>query len=93
MQPVLYPVADAFALKQWSRLLSPLSSATTRQDQAKDPAKRLHRFEKEYASLLVSLCISASESCQQQQQQELQRVARLTLETVDMENVLQLVAR
>ncbi|KAI9155149.1 hypothetical protein HJFPF1_07723 [Paramyrothecium foliicola] len=36
----------------WSRLLSPLSSGTTRKDQAKDPAKRLHRFEKEYGSLL-----------------------------------------
>ncbi|XP_044721220.1 retinoic acid induced 16-like protein [Hirsutella rhossiliensis] len=36
----------------WSRLLSPLSSGTSRQDQAKDPAKRLHRFEKEYGSLL-----------------------------------------
>ncbi|KAJ6437706.1 armadillo-like helical protein [Purpureocillium lavendulum] len=36
----------------WSRLLSPLSAGTSRQDQAKDPAKRLHRFEKEYGSLL-----------------------------------------
>ncbi|KOS22481.1 UPF0518 protein [Escovopsis weberi] len=36
----------------WSRLLSPLSSGSSRQDQAKDPAKRLHRFEKEYANLL-----------------------------------------
>jgi hypothetical protein len=36
----------------WSRLLSPLSSGTTRKDQAKDPAKRLHRFEKEYGNLL-----------------------------------------
>ncbi|KAL6693769.1 Retinoic acid induced 16-like domain-containing protein [Trichoderma pleuroticola] len=36
----------------WSRLLSPLSSGSSRQDQAKDPAKRLHRFEKEYAGLL-----------------------------------------
>ncbi|KJZ77266.1 hypothetical protein HIM_03587 [Hirsutella minnesotensis 3608] len=36
----------------WSRLLSPLSSGTSRQDQAKDPAKRLHRFEKEYGNLL-----------------------------------------
>jgi hypothetical protein len=44
---------------QWSRLLSPLSSGSTRQDQAKDPAKRLHRFEKEYGKLLVSLCLSA----------------------------------
>jgi len=30
----------------------------SRQDQAKDPAKRLHRFEKEYGSLLVRLCRS-----------------------------------
>ncbi|PHH69436.1 hypothetical protein CDD82_7756 [Ophiocordyceps australis] len=37
----------------WSRLLSPLSSATSRQDEAKDPAKRLLRFEKEYAGLLT----------------------------------------
>ncbi|KYK57132.1 DNA polymerase epsilon subunit C [Drechmeria coniospora] len=36
----------------WSRLLSPLSAGTSRQDQAKDPAKRLHRFEKEYGNLL-----------------------------------------
>ncbi|KAH7141267.1 Retinoic acid induced 16-like protein-domain-containing protein [Dactylonectria estremocensis] len=36
----------------WSRLLSPLSSGTSRKDQAKDPAKRLHRFEKEYGNLL-----------------------------------------
>ncbi|KAL6900441.1 Retinoic acid induced 16-like domain-containing protein [Trichoderma evansii] len=36
----------------WSRLLSPLSSGSSRQEQAKDPAKRLHRFEKEYAGLL-----------------------------------------
>ncbi|KAK5996089.1 putative FHIP family protein [Cladobotryum mycophilum] len=33
-------------------LVKPLSSGSSRQDQAKDPAKRLHRFEKEYASLL-----------------------------------------
>ncbi|CAM1502742.1 Fc.00g075180.m01.CDS01 [Cosmosporella sp. VM-42] len=38
----------------WSRLLSPLSSGSSRKDQAKDPAKRLHRFEKEYANLLQS---------------------------------------
>ncbi|PHH63162.1 hypothetical protein CDD81_6213 [Ophiocordyceps australis] len=37
----------------WSRLLSPLSSGTSRQDEAKDPAKRLLRFEKEYAGLLT----------------------------------------
>ncbi|KAK7422574.1 hypothetical protein QQX98_001597 [Neonectria punicea] len=37
---------------QWSRLLSPLSSGSSRKDQAKDPAKRLHRFEKEYGQLL-----------------------------------------
>ncbi|TWU77620.1 hypothetical protein ED733_007977 [Metarhizium rileyi] len=36
----------------WSRLLSPLAAGSSRKDQAKDPAKRLHRFEKEYASLL-----------------------------------------
>ncbi|KFA69102.1 hypothetical protein S40285_00072 [Stachybotrys chlorohalonatus IBT 40285] len=36
----------------WSRLLSPLSSGPSRKDQAKDPAKRLHRFEKEYGNLL-----------------------------------------
>ncbi|QUC20935.1 uncharacterized protein UV8b_05176 [Ustilaginoidea virens] len=36
----------------WSRLLSPLASGNPRKDQAKDPAKRLHRFEKEYANLL-----------------------------------------
>ncbi|KAM5356565.1 hypothetical protein ACJ41O_003211 [Fusarium nematophilum] len=36
----------------WSRLLSPLSSGSSRKDQAKDPAKRLHRFEKEYGHLL-----------------------------------------
>ena len=34
--------------------MSPLSSGGTRQEQAKDPAKRLHRFEKEYGNLLVS---------------------------------------
>jgi hypothetical protein len=33
--------------------LSPLAAGSPRKDQAKDPAKRLHRFEKEYASLLV----------------------------------------
>ncbi|KAG5929968.1 hypothetical protein E4U42_003622 [Claviceps africana] len=36
----------------WSRLLSPLAAGSPRKDQAKDPAKRLHRFEKEYAKLL-----------------------------------------
>ncbi|GAB0134681.1 hypothetical protein EsDP_00003042 [Epichloe bromicola] len=36
----------------WSRLLSPLAAGSPRKDQAKDPAKRLHRFEKEYANLL-----------------------------------------
>ncbi|KAG5992980.1 hypothetical protein E4U54_003496, partial [Claviceps lovelessii] len=36
----------------WSRLLSPLAASSPRKDQAKDPAKRLHRFEKEYAKLL-----------------------------------------
>ncbi|RDA82450.1 hypothetical protein CP532_3571 [Ophiocordyceps camponoti-leonardi (nom. inval.)] len=36
----------------WSRLLSPLASGSSRADQAKDPAKRLHRFEKEYGGLL-----------------------------------------
>jgi len=40
---------------QWSRLLAhtPLSSAGSRKDYAKDPARRLHRFEKEYSQLLV----------------------------------------
>ncbi|CAI6084167.1 unnamed protein product [Clonostachys chloroleuca] len=38
----------------WSRLLSPLSKESTRQDQAKDPAKRLHRFEKQYGKLLAT---------------------------------------
>jgi hypothetical protein len=39
---------------QWSRLLAhtPLSSASSRKDFAKDPARRLHRFEKEYSQLL-----------------------------------------
>ncbi|KAK4162789.1 Retinoic acid induced 16-like protein-domain-containing protein [Cladorrhinum sp. PSN259] len=38
----------------WSRLLAhtPLSSASSRRDFAKDPARRLHRFEKEYSQLL-----------------------------------------
>ncbi|KAL2195134.1 Retinoic acid induced 16-like protein-domain-containing protein [Corynascus similis CBS 632.67] len=38
----------------WSRLLAhtPLSSAASRKDFAKDPARRLHRFEKEYSQLL-----------------------------------------
>ncbi|SPQ21352.1 f1297c99-7936-4ac5-817e-ba8ec06566da [Thermothielavioides terrestris] len=38
----------------WSRLLAhtPLSSAGSRRDFAKDPARRLHRFEKEYSQLL-----------------------------------------
>lgn len=36
----------------WSRLLSPLASGSSRLDQAKDPARRLHRFEKEYGRLL-----------------------------------------
>ncbi|GAB1314799.1 hypothetical protein MFIFM68171_05009 [Madurella fahalii] len=38
----------------WSRLLAhtPLSSASSRKDFAKDPARRLHRFEKEYSQLL-----------------------------------------
>ncbi|KAG6040501.1 hypothetical protein E4U41_000370 [Claviceps citrina] len=38
----------------WSRLLSPLATGSPRKDQGKDPAKRLHRFEKEYAKLLTS---------------------------------------
>ncbi|KAF7562790.1 hypothetical protein G7046_g1310 [Stylonectria norvegica] len=38
----------------WSRLLSPLSSGSSRKEQAKDPAKRLHRFEKEYGHLLTA---------------------------------------
>ncbi|KAH6953087.1 hypothetical protein HG530_000259 [Fusarium avenaceum] len=36
----------------WSRLLSPLSSGGTRKDLGQDPAKRLHRFEKQYSLLL-----------------------------------------
>ncbi|KAK0636387.1 Retinoic acid induced 16-like protein-domain-containing protein [Bombardia bombarda] len=38
----------------WSRLIAhtPLSSASSRKDFAKDPARRLHRFEKEYSQLL-----------------------------------------
>ncbi|KAK4234392.1 Retinoic acid induced 16-like protein-domain-containing protein [Achaetomium macrosporum] len=38
----------------WSRLLAhtPLTSASSRRDFAKDPARRLHRFEKEYSQLL-----------------------------------------
>ncbi|VUC37424.1 unnamed protein product [Clonostachys rosea] len=38
----------------WSRLLSPLSKEGTRQDQAKDPAKRLHRFEKQCGKLMAT---------------------------------------
>ena len=47
---------------QWSRLLAhtPLSSASSRRDFAKDPARRLHRFEKEYSQLLVSASRLAS---------------------------------
>ncbi|KAH8879568.1 hypothetical protein GQ53DRAFT_849545 [Thozetella sp. PMI_491] len=38
----------------WSRLLAhtPLSSGSSRKDFAKDPTRRLHRFEKEYSKLL-----------------------------------------
>ncbi|KAK3366127.1 Retinoic acid induced 16-like protein-domain-containing protein [Lasiosphaeria ovina] len=38
----------------WSRLIAhtPLSSASSRKDFAQDPARRLHRFEKEYSQLL-----------------------------------------
>ncbi|KAK3326218.1 Retinoic acid induced 16-like protein-domain-containing protein [Apodospora peruviana] len=38
----------------WSRLIAhtPLSSGSSRKDFAKDPARRLHRFEKEYSQLL-----------------------------------------
>ncbi|KAJ4014020.1 hypothetical protein NW752_005738 [Fusarium irregulare] len=36
----------------WSRLLSPLSSGGSRKDLGQDPAKRLHRFEKQYSRLL-----------------------------------------
>ncbi|KAJ4263035.1 hypothetical protein NW762_006648 [Fusarium torreyae] len=36
----------------WSRLLSPLSSGGSRKDLGHDPAKRLHRFEKQYSLLL-----------------------------------------
>lgn len=43
-----------FLASQWSRLIAitPLSSASSRKDFAKDPARRLHRFEKEYSQLL-----------------------------------------
>ncbi|KAJ2978713.1 hypothetical protein NQ176_g3661 [Zarea fungicola] len=41
----------------WSRLLSPLSTGSSRQDQAKDPGKRLHRFEKEFGTLLHSTAV------------------------------------
>lgn len=50
-------------LTQWSRLLSPLSSGSSRKDQAKDPAKRLHRFEKEYGNLLVSVLYRCPVAC------------------------------
>lgn len=45
------------ATPQWSRLLTrnPLSSGSSRKDAAKDPVRRLHRFEKEYSQLLVRL--------------------------------------
>ncbi|KAB5550892.1 Retinoic acid induced 16-like protein-domain-containing protein [Coniochaeta sp. 2T2.1] len=36
----------------WSRLLTPLSSGSSRKDYARDPIRRLHRFEKEYSQLL-----------------------------------------
>ncbi|KAK3686121.1 Retinoic acid induced 16-like protein-domain-containing protein [Podospora appendiculata] len=38
----------------WQRLIAhtPLSSGSSRKDFAKDPARRLHRFEKEYSQLL-----------------------------------------
>ena len=43
--------------KQWSRLLShaSLTPGAARKDAARDPAKRLHRFEREYGHLLVRL--------------------------------------
>ncbi|KAL1838490.1 hypothetical protein VTJ49DRAFT_2628 [Mycothermus thermophilus] len=46
----------------WSRLLAhtPLSSAGSRKDFAKDPARRLHRFEKEYSQLLHAWRASSS---------------------------------
>ncbi|KAG5968871.1 hypothetical protein E4U58_001720 [Claviceps cyperi] len=44
----------------WSRLLSPLAAGSTRKEQAIDPAKRLHRFEKEYAKLLSTWRTSAN---------------------------------
>ncbi|PFH55396.1 hypothetical protein XA68_18410 [Ophiocordyceps unilateralis] len=43
---------DGTNMDFWSRLLSPLASSSSRLDQAKDPARRLHRFEKEYGRLL-----------------------------------------
>ncbi|UKZ83873.1 hypothetical protein TrVFT333_011687 [Trichoderma virens FT-333] len=46
------PILPDRALKDVVALVKPLSSGSSRQDQAKDPAKRLHRFEKEYAGLL-----------------------------------------
>jgi hypothetical protein len=54
------PNTDTDLILQWSRLLSPLSSGPTRKDHAKDPAKRLHRFEKEYGNLLVASAHSLS---------------------------------
>ena len=53
--------ADKIVEPQWSRLLShtSLSSSTSRRDAARDPAKRLHRFEREYGQLLV--CFSPSD--------------------------------
>lgn len=53
----LNPLTGIVLVWQWSRLLAhtPLSSANSRKDFAKDPARRLHRFEKEYSQLLVSM--------------------------------------
>ena len=60
--------------------MSPLSSGSSRQDQAKDPAKRLHRFEKEYGNLLVSF-------------QDPTALIQLTMHPANMANVLESLPR
>ena len=50
--------------RQWSRLLERTNltpGGSSRKDAARDPARRLHRFEKEYGQILVSL--PSSHSC------------------------------
>ncbi|KAH7309551.1 Retinoic acid induced 16-like protein-domain-containing protein [Stachybotrys elegans] len=46
-------LGDDTAMDFWSRLLSPLSAGSTQEKAKLDPAKRLHRFEKEYSNLLT----------------------------------------